>query len=135
MLNIILEIWLNMMWVQMAWLIIWKRKVRKLCECVREMLFLKTSNTHYYQVITFEPWHKYISENGTYCEKKTQITLTFMKIPGLTANRNIQEIPCPKVHCKYSVILILHRMLKCFIIWCRYLYNYLFFYIYNLDLI
>lgn len=43
-----------------------------ICECVWETLFLKASNTHCYQMIILEFWHKPISEKcGILWEENT----------------------------------------------------------------
>ena len=130
--NVIAEVWLNIMWAQMAWLILWRRKVRQSCECVWEMLFLKASNTHCYQsnntwvlaqTSFWKMWHK----------KKTQIIYE-----NIWANRNADYSRNGSTlnftaH-KYPVILILYGVLKCLIIRCCYVHDLLSFYIYNLEL-
>lgn len=82
-----------------------------------EMLFLKASNPHYYQMIIFDSWHKPISENcGIVWEQNTNNFNIYKKFLNQQKKQIYKKYQYPKVHCKL-------------------LFTWLYFYIHSCDLI
>lgn len=77
--------------------------------CVWEMLFLKASNTHYYQMIILEPWHKSLSEKCNMLQEENKNNFNIYESIWTNSHteysRNTSVLKF--IACKYPVILIL----------------------------